>query len=89
MHDPQYLRRCRELCDRFGVHLIADEIAVGFGRTGKALFACEQAGIAPDFLCLSKGLTAATCRCRSCCDRSRLSGLLRRQLERGFLTRIL
>jgi adenosylmethionine-8-amino-7-oxononanoate aminotransferase len=56
MHDAEYLRRARELCDRFRVHLIADEIAVGFGRTG-TLFACEQAGIAPDFLCLSKGIT--------------------------------
>ncbi len=56
MHSPLYLRLLRELCDRHEVHLIADEIAVGFGRTG-TLFACEQAGIAPDFLCLSKGLT--------------------------------
>ena len=51
-----YLALLREACDRHGVHLIADEIAVGFGRTG-TLFACEQAGIRPDFLCLSKGLT--------------------------------
>ena len=56
MYDPLYLRRVRELCDRYEVHLIADEIAVGCGRTGTFL-ACEQAGIKPDFLCLSKGLS--------------------------------
>lgn len=56
MYDPVYLKLLREACDRHGVHLIADEIAVGFGRTG-TLFACEQADITPDFLCLSKGLT--------------------------------
>lgn len=56
MHDPAYLRGLRALCDRHGVHLIADEIAVGFGRTG-TFFAHEQAGIRPDFLCLSKGIT--------------------------------
>jgi adenosylmethionine-8-amino-7-oxononanoate aminotransferase len=56
MHDPEYLRLVRGLCDRYGVHLIADEIAVGCGRTG-SFFACEQAGIWPDFLCLSKGIS--------------------------------
>jgi len=58
-----YLTLLREACDRHQVHLIADEIAVGFGRTG-SMFACEQARIRPDFMCLSKGLTGATCRCR-------------------------
>jgi len=56
MYHPAWLAMLREACDRHGVHLIADEIAVGFGRTG-TLFACEQAGIRPDFICLSKGLT--------------------------------
>ncbi|MFM9923740.1 adenosylmethionine--8-amino-7-oxononanoate transaminase [Variovorax sp. H27-G14] len=56
MYSPEYLRRVRAACDRHGVHLIADEIAVGCGRTG-TFFACEQAGIWPDFLCLSKGIS--------------------------------
>jgi adenosylmethionine-8-amino-7-oxononanoate aminotransferase len=56
MYHPTYLVRLRALCDRFRVHLIDDEIAMGFGRTG-TMFACEQAGIRPDFMCLSKGIT--------------------------------
>mgnify|MGYP003333129082 CR=1 FL=1 len=56
MYHPVYLRLLREACNRHQVHLIADEIAVGFGRTG-SMFACEQADISPDFLCLGKGLT--------------------------------
>jgi adenosylmethionine-8-amino-7-oxononanoate aminotransferase len=56
MHDPAYVRRAREICDHYRIHLICDEIAVGFGRTG-SFFAHEQAGVRPDFLCLSKGIT--------------------------------
>ena len=60
MHHPVYLQRARELCTRYQVHLIADEIAVGFGRTG-TMFACEQAAAKvsdiADFICLSKGIT--------------------------------
>jgi adenosylmethionine-8-amino-7-oxononanoate aminotransferase len=56
MYDPAYLTEIRALCDRYQVHLIADEIAVGCGRTG-TFFACEQAAIWPDFLCLSKGIS--------------------------------
>jgi adenosylmethionine-8-amino-7-oxononanoate aminotransferase len=56
MHDPEYLRLVRQLCNRYDVHLICDEIAVGCGRTG-TFFAHEQAAIRPDFLCLSKGIS--------------------------------
>ena len=59
MHDPEYLRLVRALCDRYQVHLVVDEIATGFGRTG-TMFAHQQASIRPDFICLSKGLTGGT-----------------------------
>jgi adenosylmethionine-8-amino-7-oxononanoate aminotransferase len=56
VHPPGYLRVVRELCDHYGVLLICDEVATGFGRTG-TMFACEQEDVAPDFLCLAKGIT--------------------------------
>ncbi|MBZ9634427.1 adenosylmethionine--8-amino-7-oxononanoate transaminase [Clostridium sp. FP1] len=57
IYSPIYLRKLRDYCDKYDVHLIADEIAMGFGRTGK-MFACNHAGIGPDFMCLSKGISA-------------------------------
>jgi adenosylmethionine-8-amino-7-oxononanoate aminotransferase len=56
MYHPVYLKRLRQTCSELNIHLIADEVAVGFGRTG-TMWGCEQAGIAPDFLCIGKGLT--------------------------------
>ncbi|MCX7981820.1 MAG: adenosylmethionine--8-amino-7-oxononanoate transaminase [Syntrophales bacterium] len=56
IYPARYLEKLRSLCDREGIHLIADEIAVGFGRTGK-MFACEHAKISPDIMCVSKGIT--------------------------------
>ncbi len=56
MYDASYITKLKALCEKYGIFMIADEIAVGFGRTG-TMFACEQAGITPDFMCLSKGIT--------------------------------
>ena len=85
MYHPAYLRRVRELCDAHGAFFIADEIATGFGRTG-TLFACEQADVQPDFMCVSKGLTggflplAAVLTTQSVYD-----GFLDESRERAFL----
>ena len=85
MHHPQYLRRVRKLCDRHGVFLIADEIAVGFGRTG-TLFAFDQAGVQPDLMCLSKGLTGGFLPlCAVLATQTIYDGFLDDSRERAFL----
>ncbi len=85
MHDPSYLKLARELCDAHGVFLIADEIAVGFGRTG-TLFASEQAAVQPDLLCLSKGLTGGSLPLAAVLATQRIyDGFLDDSRERAFL----
>lgn len=85
MHHPRYLQRARELCDAHGVFLIADEIATGFGRTG-SLFACQQAGVQPDLLCLSKGLTGGFLPlCAVLATQAIYDGFLDDSRERAFL----
>lgn len=85
MHDPVYLSQIREICDRHEVHLIADEIAVGFGRTG-SFFACEQANIWPDFLCLSKGITGGYLPLSLVMTRSKIfDAFYSPDVKRGFL----
>ena len=85
MHSPEYLRLVRELCDRYEVHLIADEIAVGCGRTGK-FFACEHAGIWPDFLTLSKGISGGYLPLSLCLTTDRIyQAFYGDQIQQGFL----
>ncbi|WPB59250.1 adenosylmethionine--8-amino-7-oxononanoate transaminase [Xylophilus sp. GOD-11R] len=85
MYHPSYLQAARAICDEFGVHLIADEIAVGCGRTG-TFFASEQAGIWPDFVCLSKGITAGYLPLSLVLTRDRVfEAFLDQDVARGFL----
>jgi adenosylmethionine---8-amino-7-oxononanoate aminotransferase len=85
MHSPEYLRLARALCDRYGVHLIADEIAVGCGRTGK-FFGCEHAGIWPDFLTLSKGISGGYLPLSLCLTTDQIyQAFYGDQTQQGFL----
>lgn len=85
MYHPHYLELARALCDRYQVHLIADEIAVGCGRTG-SFFACEQAAIWPDFICLSKGITGGFLPLSIVLSRDAIyQAFLSDEVARGFL----
>lgn len=85
MHDPEYLRLVRALCDQYQVHLIADEIAVGCGRTG-TFFACENAQIWSDFVCLSKGISGGYLPLSLVMTRDAIyQGFYDSDVRRGFL----
>lgn len=85
MHFPEYLSLVRELCNRYEVHLIADEIAVDCGRSGK-FFACEQAGIWPDFLTLSKGISGGYLPLSLCLTADQIyQAFYGDQMSQGFL----
>ncbi|WP_222612413.1 adenosylmethionine--8-amino-7-oxononanoate transaminase [Undibacterium flavidum] len=85
MHDPEYLRLVRALCDQYQVHLIADEIAVGCGRSG-TFFACENAQIWPDFICLSKGISGGYLPLSLVMTRDDIyQGFYHTDVRRGFL----
>ena len=85
MYSPEYLRLARLLCDQYNIHLIADEIAVGCGRSGK-FFACEHAGIWPDFLTLSKGISGGYLPLSLCMTTDKIySAFYGDQMQQGFL----
>jgi len=85
MHSPEYLRLVRDLCNRYEIHLIADEIAVGCGRSGK-FFACEHANIWPDFLTLSKGISGGYLPLSLCMTTEKIyQAFYGDQTQQGFL----
>jgi adenosylmethionine-8-amino-7-oxononanoate aminotransferase len=85
MHAPEYLRLVRDLCNRYDIHLIADEIAIGCGRSGK-FFACEHAGIWPDFLTLSKGISGGYLPLSLCMTTDEIYGAFYSdKTQQGFL----